>query len=35
MTIVIEPGTYWGQVYVPASKPGITLVGATGDPRST
>jgi pectinesterase len=32
-TIRIEQGTYWGQVYVPASKPGITLLGATGDPR--
>ena len=34
VTIVIEPGTYQGQVYVPASKPGITLTGATGNPRS-
>ena len=34
VTILIEPGTYWGQVYVPASKPGITLAGATGNPRS-
>jgi pectin methylesterase-like acyl-CoA thioesterase len=33
VTIVIEKGTYWGQVYVPASKPGITLLGATGNPR--
>jgi pectinesterase len=33
-TILIEPGTYRGQVYVPASKPGITLAGATGNPRS-
>jgi pectin methylesterase-like acyl-CoA thioesterase len=33
VTILIEKGTYWGQVYVPASKPGITLLGATGDPR--
>ena len=33
VTIRIEPGTYWGQVYVPASKPGITLAGATGNPR--
>jgi pectinesterase len=32
VTIVIEKGTYWGQVYVPASKPGITLLGATGNP---
>ena len=34
MTILIEPGTYQGQVYVPASKPGITLAGATGNPAS-
>jgi len=34
VTILIEPGTYRGQVYVPASKPGITLAGATGNPRS-
>ncbi len=33
VTILIEKGTYSGQVYVPASKPGITLLGATGDPR--
>ncbi len=32
-TILIEKGTYWGQVYVPDSKPDITLLGATGDPR--
>ncbi len=32
VTIVIEPGTYWGQVYVPASKPDLTLAGATGNP---
>jgi pectinesterase len=32
-TILIEKGTYWGQVYVPASKPDITLLGATGDPQ--
>jgi pectinesterase len=29
-TIVIAKGTYWGQVYVPPDKPGITLAGATG-----
>ena len=34
VTILIEPGTYWGQVYVPAAKPGITLAGATGNPES-
>jgi pectin methylesterase-like acyl-CoA thioesterase len=33
VTILIEKGTYRGQVYVPPSKPDITLVGATGDPR--
>ena len=33
VTIRVEPGTYWGQVYVPASKPGITLAGATGNPH--
>ncbi len=33
VSILIEKGTYWGQVYVPASKPDITLLGATGDPR--
>jgi pectinesterase len=33
VTIRIQPGTYHGQVYVPATKPGITLAGATGDPR--
>ncbi len=32
-TILIEPGTYWGQIYVPDSEPGITLRGATGNPR--
>lgn len=32
-TILIEKGTYWGQVYVPASKPDITLLGATGHPQ--
>jgi pectin methylesterase-like acyl-CoA thioesterase len=30
--IVIEPGTYWGQVYVPPARPGLTLAGATGNP---
>ena len=34
VTIRIEPGTYWGQIYVPASEPDITLRGATGNPRS-
>lgn len=29
-TIVIAPGTYTGQVYVPADKPDVTIVGATG-----
>jgi pectin methylesterase-like acyl-CoA thioesterase len=32
VTILIEKGTYWGQVYVPAAKPDITLLGATGNP---
>ena len=32
VTIIIEPGTYWGQVYVPASEPDLTLAGATGNP---
>ena len=32
-TILIEPGTYWGQIYVPASEPGITLRGVTGNAR--
>jgi pectin methylesterase-like acyl-CoA thioesterase len=31
-TIVIEPGTYWGQVYVPPAKPGLTLIGDTRHP---
>jgi hypothetical protein len=34
VTILIEPGAYQGQVYVPASKPGLTLAGATGNPAS-
>jgi pectin methylesterase-like acyl-CoA thioesterase len=34
VTIVIKKGTYRGQVYVPASKPGITLVGDTRDPAA-
>jgi pectin methylesterase-like acyl-CoA thioesterase len=34
VTILIEPGTYWGQVYVPASKPGITLAGAGRNPQA-
>jgi pectinesterase/pectate lyase len=29
-TIVISPGTYTGQVYVPPDKPDLTLFGATG-----
>ena len=29
-TIVISPGTYTGQVYVPPDKPDLTLLGATG-----
>jgi Pectinesterase len=32
VTIRIEPGTYWGQVYVPASRPDLTLAGASGNP---
>ena len=30
-TILVEPGTYVGQVYVPADKPDITITGATGN----
>ncbi|MBV9792690.1 MAG: pectin esterase [Actinobacteria bacterium] len=30
VTIVISPGTYTGQVYVPPDKPDLTLLGATG-----
>jgi len=29
-TIVVEPGTYVGQVYIPADKPNVTIIGATG-----
>jgi pectin methylesterase-like acyl-CoA thioesterase/lysophospholipase L1-like esterase len=32
-TVVIHPGTYRETVTVPASKAGLTLLGATGDPR--
>jgi pectinesterase len=28
--ITIKPGTYRGQVQIPANKPGITLIGSTG-----
>jgi pectin methylesterase-like acyl-CoA thioesterase len=31
-TIVISPGTYTGQVYVPPDKPGLTLLGVPGHP---
>ena len=31
-TIVVEPGTYTGQVYIPADKPDVTIVGATSNP---
>jgi pectin methylesterase-like acyl-CoA thioesterase len=31
-TIVIAPGTYRGQLYVPPDKPDLTLAGATGRP---
>lgn len=30
-TIVVEPGTYLGQVYIPADKPNVTIIGATGN----
>lgn len=30
-TIVVMPGTYVGQVYIPADKPDVTIVGATGN----
>jgi pectin methylesterase-like acyl-CoA thioesterase len=33
VTIRIRPATYRGQIYVPASKPGITLAGTTGRPQ--
>lgn len=29
-TIVVTPGTYVGQVYIPADKPDVTIIGATG-----
>jgi pectinesterase len=29
-TIVVMPGTYVGQVYIPADKPDVTIIGATG-----
>jgi pectin methylesterase-like acyl-CoA thioesterase len=29
-TIVVAPGTYVGQVYIPADKPDVTIIGATG-----
>ncbi|HZP52299.1 pectinesterase family protein [Actinocrinis sp.] len=29
-TIIVEPGTYVGQVYIPADKPDVTIIGATG-----
>ncbi len=29
-TIVVAPGTYIGQVYIPADKPDVTIIGATG-----
>ncbi len=31
-TILVAPGTYTGQVYIPADKPNVTLIGATGNP---
>lgn len=30
--IVVSPGTYVGQVYIPADKTDVSIVGATGDP---
>jgi pectinesterase len=32
VSIVISPGTYTGQVYVPPDKPGLTLIGVPGHP---
>jgi pectinesterase len=32
ITILIKPGVYQGQVYVPADKPGVTLLGLGRDP---
>ncbi|GGZ33762.1 pectinesterase family protein [Streptomyces poonensis] len=32
-TVVVHPGTYREVVTVPADRPGLTLRGATGDPR--
>lgn len=32
-TITVKKGTYSGQVSIPESKSGITVVGATGDPK--
>jgi pectin methylesterase-like acyl-CoA thioesterase len=33
LTLLAAPGTHWGQIYVPASEPDVTLAGATGNPR--
>lgn len=33
VTILVKPGVYRGTVYVPATKPDISLVGATTDPQ--
>ncbi|MFC8229167.1 pectinesterase family protein [Streptomyces sp. NPDC057287] len=34
-TLVIAPGTYRGKLSVPADRTGLTLIGASGDPRDT
>ncbi|MFE6040107.1 pectinesterase family protein [Streptomyces sp. NPDC056452] len=34
-TLVLAPGTYRGTVTVPADRAGLTLIGASGDPRDT
>ncbi|GGY90717.1 pectin esterase [Streptomyces nitrosporeus] len=34
-TLVIAPGTYRGTLSVSASRTGLTLIGASGDPRDT
>ncbi|HEV2348189.1 MAG TPA: pectinesterase family protein [Actinocrinis sp.] len=30
--IIVSPGTYVGQVYIPADKTDVSIIGATGDP---
>ncbi|MEU1126140.1 pectinesterase family protein [Streptomyces sp. NPDC005899] len=34
-TLVLAPGVYRGTVTVPAARTGLTLIGASGDPRDT